>query len=467
MTSPAILFLPIIDWEFRRQRPQQLARCFARAGTRVYYPFLRLHREPPHPELVESGIWQIAIQGNPNLDPYRDRLSADDVDEAVASLVALAADHPLDGCWIVVQLPFWRPLAEVLRDAFGGSLLFDCMDDFSAFGDHANVREEETTLARSADLVVVTAQVLFDRLAPHNPRCRVIRNGCDPGHFGPAVARGPVGDPPIIGFFGGIHDWFDVPLVASLAKLRPGWRFWLVGDTYRADVALLRALANVTFFGEVPYGELPRLVGFFDAGIIPFRLSPLTEATNPVKVYEMLAAGLPVVAVDLPELRSLRPWVSLASTAEEFAIILEKALTEPSEARLRRHHLALRHSWVERFVELRSAMDEAGATAGEPVCNGSFDAAALRLDLHLRNGVETLRRDRDHLAQTAASLDAERISLIEQRDRVQAEGERLQGELERVEKERLRLEAELQRLCSSRWGRLGARLRLFHFHRQT
>jgi glycosyltransferase involved in cell wall biosynthesis len=482
MQRSATLFLPIINWEFRRQRPQQLARCFARSGDRVYYPFLRLHPDPPPPDLVESGIWQIALRGDPALDPYRDRLSGRDVDEALASLRDLAEDHPLDGCWIVAQLPFWRPLAEAAREAFRGRLLFDCMDDFSSFGDHADSREEEVALARSADLVTVTAQALFDKLAPHNPRCRIVRNGCDPEHFGPAVARRRLNGRPVIGFFGGIHDWFDAPLVEELARLRPDWEVWLVGDTYRARVEALREMRNVNFFGEVPYSELPRLVSFFDVGIIPFRITPLTEATNPVKVYEMLAAGLPVVAVDLPELRPLQPLVSLASTAGELVQRIEEALAEPPEAREQRREFALRQSWVERFLELRRAMEEtAGAVprgavgeSGPPTLAslGIADPGAEKLALHRQ--IDALQAERNEgeaalrnarlqcagLARTAADLEAQRISLIGQRDRVQAEAERLSGELTRIEAERLRFERTLQRLHASLWWRLGARLGL-------
>jgi glycosyltransferase involved in cell wall biosynthesis len=473
MTGSSILFLPIIDWAFRRQRPQQLARCFARAGYRVYYPFLRLHPDPPPPELIESGIWQIAIRGDESRDPYQDRLPSQEVDDALASLRELAGSHPLEGCWIVAQLPFWKPLAERARDAFGGRLLFDCMDDFSSFGDHADLGDDEIALTRTADLVVVTSQALFEKLAPHNPHCRIVRNGCDPEHFGPAVARGRSGERPVVGFFGGIHDWFDVPLVCSLAKQRPGWDIWLIGDTYRAQVDPLRTFPNVTFFGEVCYDELPRLVSFFDVGIIPFRVTPLTEATNPVKVYEMLAAGLPVVAVDLPELRPLRPWVSLASTPEELATRVDEALAEPPETRLQRRQFALRHSWVERFLELDSAMEEAGAPSAlsrysEPVTLETLGVANLgneKLELHrrlahLQSSLEATCAERSQLTQIVADLDATRISLIEQRDRVQAEAVRLRNELERVEGERLLQSLELERLRTGLWQRLGTRLGL-------
>ena len=121
-TSRAILFLPIVEWSFRRQRPQQLARCFARGGWRVYYPRLRLTAEPQPPQLVESGIWELSLAGDPDIDPYQQALSASDAATAVASLARLASSgHPLHGCWIVAQLPAWCELGVAVRDHFGAS----------------------------------------------------------------------------------------------------------------------------------------------------------------------------------------------------------------------------------------------------------------------------------------------------------------------------------------------------------
>lgn len=469
MDSQAVLILPIVEWEFRRQRPQQLARCFARSGHRVFYPALRLAAEPSPPWVAEAGVVRFTLVGDPGLDPYRHRLDAAAVERALAGLRALAATHPLDGCWVVAHLPFWRPLAEAARAAFGGRLLFDCMDDFASFGDHADLADEEAALARTADLVTVTAQRLHDKHAPANPRTVLVHNGCEPEHFGPAAARRPAGERPVVGFFGGIHDWFDGALVEGLARSRPGWDVWLVGDTYRGDVAGLYALPNVAFLGELPYAELPRVVSFFDVGIIPFKVTPLTEATDPVKVYEMLAAGLPVVATDLPELRRLAPWVALARTADELVARVEAALAEPPAAREARRDVARSHSWVERFLTLRRAMDEVEAASPAPRRGRpapTREALGLtgfgddRAELERRlAGLQAALDEGERLAELAGRLDAERLSLLEQRDRVEAEAGRLRRELDRVEAERLGLERALAGVTASRWWRLGRRLR--------
>ncbi|HXO19520.1 MAG TPA: glycosyltransferase, partial [Thermoanaerobaculia bacterium] len=415
--------------------------------------------DPPPPRQVESGIWRLTLGGDPRLDPYRDQLDAGSVEAALASLSALAAEHPLEGLWTIVQLPFWLPLAEAVRGTFGGALHFDCMDDLSAFADHADRTAEEAALARTADLVTVSSERLHARLAPHSRTCAVVRNGCDPEHFGPAAARPAPAGRIVLGFFGGIHEWFDVDLVAALARLRPEWEIWLAGDTYRGEVDALRALPNVRFLGELAYADLPRVASAFDVGILPFKVTPLTEAADPVKVYEMLAAGLPVVAVDLPELRRLAPLVALARTPEEFAARVDEALAEPLSLRETRRQAARRCSWVERFLELRRAMDE--VAGGVPRCRPEPTRQALGLhhggyeaaDLHGRlTHLEAVERE-------GARLRTERCSIAEQLDRVQAEAARLAAEVERIEADRLGLEREVARVTSSRAWRLARKVR--------
>jgi glycosyltransferase involved in cell wall biosynthesis len=494
MNGPPVFFLPVVDWSFRVQRPQHLARCFARAGYRVFYPDLRFAPVPPPPRLVESGIWRLALEGDPGHDPYRDRLPGDAVARAVAGLRAMAAEHPLDGCWIVAQLPSWRPLAEAIRTAFAGRLLFDCVDEYAAFRDHAALADDEADLARGADLVVAVSEPLRAKLAGLGAsRAVVVRNGCDPEHFGPAAGRARGDGPPVAGFFGGIHDWFDASLLAAVARVRPGWQFWLIGDTYLGDVEPLQGLANVRFLGELPYADLPRVVSHFDAGIIPFKLTPLTRVVETVKVYEMLAAGLPVVATALPELRRLAPMVAIANGVDDFAACLDAALATPASARAARRELARSHSWLERFLLLQRLMTavaegecaevEVAARARVSEAARAPEAAGVAAPMPAVAAVPPARRstsyrvDRYWLGLFApapaaaergepmsrgeqlAGLEAERLSLVAQRDRVQVEAARLAGELERVERERLALERELCRVTSSRWWRLAAPLR--------
>jgi hypothetical protein len=156
---------------------------------------------------------------------------------------------------------------------------------------------------------------------------------------------------PLIGYFGSWASWFDVDLVRTVAQKHPEWTFVLIGSG-PADMSGLSQLANVKLIGEVPYHSLPAYLSEFDACIIPFKLLPVTATTDPVKFYEYLAAGKPVIATDLPELRPYRDMVCLAGTPSEFEQSIKRALAEDTDDKRRqRKAFAQRHSWPSRFLD--------------------------------------------------------------------------------------------------------------------
>jgi glycosyltransferase involved in cell wall biosynthesis len=167
----------------------------------------------------------------------------------------------------------------------------------------------------------------------------------------------PRGEPPVIGYYGALEDWFDADLVADVAERNPGWRFVLVGRVVSVDASRLKRLPNVSMPGEQPYALLPGWLHGFDVAIVPFKRTPLTEATNPVKAYEMLAAGKPIVSVPIPEMVALGSLVRLASTPEEFETAIADALRpESADAIEARRAFAREHTWGRRFEALAPAV---------------------------------------------------------------------------------------------------------------
>jgi glycosyltransferase involved in cell wall biosynthesis len=247
---------------------------------------------------------------------------------------------------VIVQHPKWAGVARQL----GGRVIYDCMDDISAFTTESR-SDDERQLMQTADLVVVTSAALEREARKHAKNVALIRNGCDYELF----ARTQIGGGPrkVIGYYGAISDWLDIPLIAALARRRPEWDFLLIGATYGANLLPLGDLPNVTLPGEKPYAELPEWLSVMDVCIIPFKRIPLTEATNPVKVYEMLAAGKPVVSTPIPEVAALAPLVRLASDAQEFEReILAAFADENIEPR---RAFAREQTWEKRYDEFRSA----------------------------------------------------------------------------------------------------------------
>lgn len=354
------LFFPIIDWEFRFQRPQQLATALAAKGHRVFYCRIGFRRRGSAVELTPKGdnLWEVSLRG-PDRNVYRDAPDRQEVEELCASLEELRRQVGLAAPALVVELPFWWPVARELGRRWGVPVVYDCMDYHPGFStnDAAMLSLEEELIA-GADLVVVSSAWLEERVAPRARRLLRIPNGCDWEHFARLPWRPPA-HPLTVGYYGAIADWFDAPLVGELARLRPDWQFLLVGSTYTCDTAPLAGLPNLRLVGEQPYAELPRWVERMDVLIIPFRRTPLTEATNPVKFYEIMAAGKPLVAVSLPELRPHPDLVAFAETAAEFAARIEEVAAGESEERsLVRRAFAREQTWQRRVEALAPAVAE-------------------------------------------------------------------------------------------------------------
>jgi GT2 family glycosyltransferase/glycosyltransferase involved in cell wall biosynthesis len=364
-----VFVFPPIEWHARFQRPQQLACQFAAHGHRVFFvdPSLRPGRvkgagRPIDMSVVRPGISLLSLRGSPRLSIYRDRLGGS-ADNLAAAFEVLRREQGIVDAVSIVQLPFWGPLATRLRERFGWKLVYDCLDRHSGFSSNAPAMlAEEDALIRDSDLVTTTARALHEELRIRNPDCIVVPNAADFTHFSAFAGDRPLWlrklPRPIIGYFGAIAEWFDTALVADLARLRPLWSFVLVGGTSTADLRPLRGLPNVYLPGEQPYGVLPAYLHSFDVCLIPFRRLPLTDSTNPVKFYEYLSAGKPVVSVSLPELLPYAPdrLVYLADDPQSFVDRIERALAEDSPDLVdRRKRFAVQHTWNVRFEQLDSA----------------------------------------------------------------------------------------------------------------
>jgi glycosyltransferase involved in cell wall biosynthesis len=231
----------------------------------------------------------------------------------------------------------FNPAAAVLAGRLGEDvLIYQCVDEYSAFSGVSPraILELEADLLRKADLVVVSADKLYETKSPYNPRTVVVRHGVDFYHFRRALdpATGVPAEiaslpRPVIGFFGLIADWVDVDLMAEVARQYPNGSVVVLGKA-TTDVAVLKALPNVHLLGRKPYQDLPAYCKGFDVALNPFRINELTLAANPLKVREYLAAGLQVVSTNIPEVAVLGT-CRVADTPAEFLRQVDEALKTP------------------------------------------------------------------------------------------------------------------------------------------
>ena len=367
-----IVCFPIIDWDFRFQRPQQLMRSLAARGHRIFWidPDSLLtgaHLEPgapPRISQIENGIFRVKPGMAEACNLYTDTLSEANCDALVTSLRELARREGITTAASIVQLPFWTEAALALRQR-GWRILYDCMDDHEGFETNdAAMTARERHLVDRADALVVTSRALDEKLSfASTPRTRIPNAGAFE-HFANPSDEPPPDlpslDGPVIGYFGAISAWFDFDLLRDAATRHPDWTFLLIGSTFGApDHADLEALPHVHFLGEKPYAELPAWLARFDVATIPFRNTPLIEATDPVKAYEYMAAGKPVVASDLPELRPHGKLFRRATDPASFTRHLEEALAEAdSTAAPTRRQFARENSWEARGTAMQAAIEE-------------------------------------------------------------------------------------------------------------
>jgi hypothetical protein len=137
----------------------------------------------------------------------------------------------------------------------------------------------------------------------------------------------------VIGFFGLVADWIDLELVREVADANPAASVVLIGKVV-TSLAPLEGARNVHLLGRKPFADLPGYCKGFDVAITPFRLNELALNANPLKAREYVAAGLPNVCTDLPELRAT-PGCTIARSHDEFVGEVARALADggPSAAR--------------------------------------------------------------------------------------------------------------------------------------
>jgi glycosyltransferase involved in cell wall biosynthesis len=170
---------------------------------------------------------------------------------------------------------------------------------------------------------------------------------------------------PVLGFFGLIHEWIDLELIAALARRRPDWTVVLIGKA-SVDVGALRELPNVKLLGRRPYESLPGYCKGFTVGLIPFAVNELTRNVNPIKLREYLSAGLPVVSTALPEVQAYSESCHVAGSTEAFIEACEAAVRgDTPELRRRRSDAMARETWQAKIEDLGRAVTAAQARIAE------------------------------------------------------------------------------------------------------
>lgn len=250
---------------------------------------------------------------------------------------------------------------------------YDCVDEIAAWtGDPhlcRTIQQNERRLLELADVVFTTARPLYEARKRENANTYLVENAADYAHFSRAQESGAIPADvaaiprPIVGFVGAIRQRkVDVQLLAEVARSCPHWSLVLIGPVCETQVKLrLSVLPNVHLLGYREYQTLPDYLRAFDVCMIPYRVdNEYIRNVFPMKFFEFLATGKPVVTTGLPSLEKYGDVVAIAHSPQQFIEGVKRGISGAGAERdvMARMTLAKENSWEKRIGQMVMLVEE-------------------------------------------------------------------------------------------------------------
>ena len=266
--------------------------------------------------------------------------------------------------------------AEYLPMFKDATVIYDCVDNHaSQAGVNRNakrVHDEERTILKRADLVTVTSKHLFKLKRKHAKNVQLVLNAGDVELYEREIsgsAKKNAGNAlkniphPILGSVGALDSYkYDFDLLVSTAEKNPTWHFVFVGapivDKKTKALKKLTNLKNVHMIGSIPRADVPAYVQHFDICLIPYKNNEYNRSSFPLKFWEFMATGKPIIATGLPELEEYRDSIGYAKTQKEFTSLITKQLAAKNNDSDARKKLAHQHGYDHRVRELMKLLEK-------------------------------------------------------------------------------------------------------------
>ena len=264
----------------------------------------------------------------------------------------------------------YTPYAGFLIRMLGAQkVVYECVDEFTASRGLISkkvVAELENDTLRNSRVTIVTAPLLFANKRKLSTQIHLIPNAAEVEKFN-AVGMGEIRPHPIyddlpekrVGFIGAVAYWVDLDLIAFLAEKRPDYQFIFVGPV-GVKVSSVSGFKNVHFIGRYPFNQLPGLMAGFDVCINPYILDGVAAGCSPLKLYEYLASGKPIVSVRMPEAEQFEDLVLIGDGNQGMLQKLDEAMSMSVErlTTLAQKQVAVSaaHGWDSRFAKTKEAL---------------------------------------------------------------------------------------------------------------
>jgi glycosyltransferase involved in cell wall biosynthesis len=346
-------FSPTQLIESEGQRPTHLALDLARRGHPVVFLYWRWQPDQWCPQdRTQEGILQIPI----DVVVQRPEMLFGTF-EGADRVAIFEFPHP----------SFFDPLATA--HANGWITIYDVVDDWREFhrvGQAMWYDESfERHLAATVDAVFAVSESLAERVrALGRDGAAIVPNGLKPGieviDEPRPLQRGEI----TLGYFGYLSGaWFDWGLIEAVARAEPTWRIYLIG--YGAGPGVGRLPPNIIPLGRQPQRSLAAYACNWDVGIVPFKRGPLAAGADPIKTYEYLAMGLPVVVTGVRAPAGAEQFVSQAAGVEGFTSQVRAGAALRHRGAEARRTFAATCAWSHRVEALLQALEAGHQRIGE------------------------------------------------------------------------------------------------------
>jgi UDP-galactopyranose mutase len=340
-----VLCFSHLRWDFVFQRPQHIMTRLAKQRP-VYFI------EEPFPCEAGGDYLEYHPTDFERVTVIRPRIAGDvsgaDRDARIASLIGRFCDASAIRAPILwFYTPMMTPWAGKLN---AQAIVYDCMDELSHFRfAPAELVERERRLLKEADLVFTGGYSLYEAKRDLHADIHPFPSGVDAAHFRTAREKACASTDgerlPVFGFYGVLDERIDFDLLAEVARLRPHYRFEMVGPVAKIDPASLPRLNNIAYPGAASYRDLPARLATWDVALMPFALNEATRFISPTKTPEYLSGGKPVVSTRIRDVERHYgdlEGVIIADGAAEFAEACDRALAlcsrtdwlEPADAQI-------------------------------------------------------------------------------------------------------------------------------------
>ena len=329
-----------LRWDFVFQRPQHLLSRFARQHRVIFVEEPMITEGKPYWEFRDTGSNVIVCRPHTNIDQggFNDA-QLSEIHRLMPDLIG-KLDLRRYVAW------FYTPMAlPLLNDIAPSVVIYDCMDELSAFlGAPKELLDREERLLKMADLVFTGGPSLYRAKQHRNPNVFCFPSSVDSKHYSKAKpgGAGQAEDQahlpgPRMGYFGVIDERIDLGLIERMARTRPEWQICMVGPVVKIDPASLPNSANITWFGQRQYAELPSYLAGWDVCMLPFALNKSTKFISPTKTLEYMAAERMIVSTPITDVAE--PYgkiVYIARGAEEFVAACDRAMKVGTAERIER-----------------------------------------------------------------------------------------------------------------------------------